>query len=258
MTNYFFFIKNFFNFENFIKYRYPISFFWVFLFLNPVIFSGLAGDDSYNSMVQGGEIYYSRAWYDSFFSEIEGWLRGAGRINVFYGLILRSFFYITHDILITKIVVLTVVATTVIVFGHIVENLCGSKNISFLSMFLIPLLCQFRNWHDPILGFFIIIPLTTLLCFSSYYYYLKFSSEKKIKNYVFSIILFILSVLSYEIAFAFSAVYFFNILFSKNKKIEFFYILLALSAIIFSRGFNLYTGEMHTYKNSIPVFDINV
>ena len=43
-------------YNNFLKYRYLVIFLRVFIFLNPNLFSGFGGDDSYNSQIYDAAI----------------------------------------------------------------------------------------------------------------------------------------------------------------------------------------------------------
>ena len=242
-------------YNNFLKYRYLVIFFWVFIFLNPILFSGFGGDDSYNSQIYGGSLSANHHWFfDDWYGAAKGWLQGSGRINFFLGILTKGLFNYIHNFYVLKFILLLLIATNVVIFGKVLEELKVSSDKVFLTLLLIPLFFQIRSYHDPIAGFYLLIPFTTLCIFLSFLFFLK---ENNLKKNIFLSFLFLnFALFSYEISLILIPIYFIQYFFYTNKKKLFsilfpiYIITIVISAKIyhFSLGINSNYPNVHIEK----------
>lgn len=200
--------------------------------------SGYFSDDSINSytngMVQEKQVSVLQFSKDIMFSWIQ-----SGRFFplAFY------YFYLYNTItslLLYKLSIILIILINEFVFSLLLFKLTKSRFFSICSLIIPPLLFQFRMYHDPILSFHWLEQLIFLLTITSL---ILFHSFLKVKNklyYVCSLLLFLLSLLIYEVAYSF--VFLFIIITFINVKTKLLrglyyvmpYILSVLSCIIIS------------------------
>jgi len=238
-------------YNNFLKYRYLVIFFWVFIFLNPILFSGFGGDDSYNSQIYGGSLSANHHWFfGDWYWEARGWLQGSGRINSGIGIITKGLFYYIHDFYILKFILLFLITINVLIFGKLLEELKVSPDKVFLILLITPLFFQIRRYHDPISNFFLIIPFATTCIFLSILFFLK---EKKMKKNIFLSFLFLnLSLFTYEISYILIPIYLIYYFFcTKKKKLVCILFPIYIIAIVLSAKIYHYSlGIKSTYPNA--------
>ena len=226
-------------------------------FLFPLLQSGFVSDDAYNSLIRGNILEKNQTFINYVLDLNWGWIKGSGRLYPIEHFSQTFLFYFIKNVFSFKIFKLTIILLSIYYFKKNVATFFKSKFLGNLSVLLLIIFFQFRLWHDPILGFAILIPMICLFFFSSLYYFQIFLEKDK-KKYLFrSLILYLLLLLTYEISYPLIVVYIAIAFFKSNLfrdvyfKLKFHYILLFL-VIIITIYFRLNVGE-----KSYPSLDQN-
>ena len=83
---------------------------------------------------------------------------------------------------------------------------------------MVPILFQFRYWHDPFLAF-ASIPLACLLLFVSLHLLIRYLETDRKSYYSYFVLIFLISLLSYELSYI-SPLFYFLISYLKNKSLK--------------------------------------
>jgi len=234
---------------------------WVVWVLFPLLDTGLMSDDAYNSQIAGTIITYGVTLWERLWSEIVGWAVGAGRIYPLNYMYLYTFYYFEPSVLLVKSITLSIICIDILLFSTIIRTLTRSRNLGYLCAFLVPLFFQFRFWHDPILGFTFLMPLMCMFLFLSILLLLKYLEKKENSYLVYFIILYLVSMLTYEITYAFVFVYIPILFFRSNRKgsIKFVLIVLFLTFSHFFLGKYIYLDRLVTEGTSTyPGYNLNL
>jgi hypothetical protein len=250
---------NFFIRENFqIIFLSFFAFFIVFVFLTPVLNSGYIADDSLNSLVKGTIDLNHQTIFVQVYGKIVYFLQYSGRfvpIAAFYPVI----FYFITNVFLYKLSILLFTILDIILFCFFIFRLTKIKSVFIIVPLLIPIFIQFRNYHDPILGYNLLLQilfffiLSALLLLQNYFY-----CNKKIYLFL-SAVFFELALLTYEIAFCFILLFLLLILTdgeqkSTTDKIKLFLVyIIALFIpliVILSRQF-LFKTVVNSYNGTI-------
>ena len=240
-----------------------LLFLWVVWVLFPLLDTGLVSDDAYNSQISGAILTQGVTLWQRIWEEVVGWAVGAGRIYPLNYIYLYVFYYFDPNILLVKLITLSIICIDVLLFSKIIRTLTRNQNLPYLCAFLIPLFFQFRFWHDAILGFTFLMPLMCLFFFVSILLLIKYLENKKNSYLIYLILLYIVSMLTYEIAYSFVLVYVSIFLFGFDKKnsVKFLLIVLFLTFGHFFLGqyihlSHLSEGGTSTYAGSKLNLDI--
>lgn len=226
-------------------------------FLFPLLQSGYVSDDAYNSLIKGSMLEKNQT-FNRYVSDLNwGWLKNSGRLYPIEHFSQTFLFYFINNLFVFKIIKLIIILLSVYFFRLNVIVFSKSKFFGNLCVLILLIFFQFRQWHDPILGFAVLIPLICFFLFSSLYYFQIFLENNK-KKYLFrSLILYLLLLLTYEISYPLIVLYIAIAFFKSNLfkdiylKLKFHYILLFL-VIIITIYFRLNVGE-----KSYPSLDQN-
>jgi len=236
---------------------------WVVWLLYPLLNTGLMSDDAYNSQISGKILADGITLWQMIWNEIVGWAVGAGRMYPLGYIYVYILYYFDPNILLVKSITLSIIYIDVLLFSKIIRTLTRNQNLGYLCAFLVPLFFQFRFWHDPILGFTFLMPLMCLLLFISILLLIKYLENKKNSYLFYLAILYIISMLTYEIAYAFIFVYIAVFLFEFDKKnsVKFLLIVLFLTFGHFFLGQYIHLGYLSeggapTYSGSKLNLDI--
>jgi len=181
--------------------------FVIILMLLPLMNSGFFGDDASNSFIKGDLQYTHQNLAQGILGSIKSWL-DQGRLFPVALITLYILFTFAGNLVVYKSLIILSVVVNILLFGYFIRIITNSLSVSFLSMLIMPILFQFREYHDPIMSFsmlqqnvflFIIISLILLV------FYIK--SSKKIYLFL-SVGMYLLSVLTYEIALTFFMLHF--------------------------------------------------
>lgn len=226
-------------------------------FLFPLLQSGYVSDDAYNSLIKGSMLEKNQTFQKYVLDLNWGWLKNSGRLYPIEHFSQTFLFYFINNLFVFKIIKLIIILLSVYFFRLNIIIFSKSKFIGNLCVLILLIFFQFRQWHDPILGFAVLIPLICFFLFSSLYYFQIFLENDK-KKYLFrSLILYLLLLLTYEISYPLIVLYIVIAFFKSNLfkdiylKLKFHYILLFL-VIIITIYFRLNVGE-----KSYPSLDQN-
>lgn len=217
-------------------------------FLYPLLQSGYVSDDAYNSMIRGSILEKETSFFKYVLDLNWGWLSNSGRLYPIEHFSQTFIFYFIKNLFLFKCLKLLLILFSIYYFRLNIIEFTNSKLLGNICILFLIVFFQFRQWHDPILGFAILIPLVCFFLFSSLYYYQAYLRINK-KNYLYkSILLYICLLLTYEISYPliilFIVIYYFksnsfnNI--SSTLKYHFIIFLLVILITIY---FRLNVGE---------------
>ena len=183
-----------------------------------IISTGYFSDDAYNSMVKGWLLNHDQDLLTKLINESKGWLVGSGRL--FPGSIFLTFgtFYYIDEILIFKSLTLILICLNLIYFYKNLLLITENNSVSLFSVFLVLIFFQYRQWHDPILGFENLLIVINLLFLSSLYYFNIYLITKDNKYIVLSLLLYVILILMYEVSYPLILIFIF-VSFLNNKKL---------------------------------------
>ncbi len=136
-----------------------------------------------------------------------GWATSLGRVIPLAFVFCYSLFYWCQSLIVYKCLVLTAALADVWVFYRLVKQIGKSTQLALLSAALVPLFIQFRAGWDPLLSFSCLYPLLALLLFSSLLLFSQYLESPSVRLLSFSLLLFWLSTLMFELVFPLGALY---------------------------------------------------
>ena len=225
---------------------------WVFYVLFPLLGIGFVSDDAYNSQILGKSIFDGSSIWEEISIEIKKWLFESGRFSPFAWLYTYGLYSLQPSPFVVKSITLAIIAVNVLFYSKIVHFITKDRNLSYLCAFIVPLLFQFRLWHDPIMAFTFMIPMLSLFLFTSLFLLIKYLEKNEAKTITLFIFLYILSLCTYELSYIFIIFYILIILFSSSRRgwwKPFLLVVIATSAhlliLIFYRDSNesIYPGS---------------
>lgn len=122
------------------------------LVISPMLNSGFISDDSWVSCISS----YSnlKSMLAGTFEQIFTQAKSYGHLLILSTLLGNVVFFLTrHDLFLYKLFIMAMVVVNVGLFEYFIYRLSRSRIFSLMSIVSLPLLFQFRNYHDPILSF---------------------------------------------------------------------------------------------------------
>tara|TARA_Y100000816_G_C26104948_1_gene586809 strand:+ start:406 stop:2151 length:1746 start_codon:yes stop_codon:yes gene_type:complete len=226
------------NIQNIILFSLSIY------FLYPLLNSGYISDDAYNSLIRGSMLEKNITFFQYLIELNWGWLNGSGRLYPIEHISQTFLFYFVDNLVIFKLIKLLVIVFSIYYFKKYINILTNSNEIGNLVFLTLIIFFQFRQWHDPILGFAILIPLICLFLFSSLYYFQLYLNNKNRKNLIKSLLLYICLILTYEISYLLIIIFFITAYYKSNSiKLSIYetkyYLFILFSALIITIYFRL-------------------
>jgi len=189
------------------------------LMLAPLLSSGFVSDDSFMSYTKGTFLYYNQNLGDSIYSSIKGWLLNIGRFDPLSIALMNTLFTIIgQNAFIYKLTILIFIIINILSFGYFIKLMTASRSMSLLAILMAPLFFQIRIYHDPIVSFHLLMQvvfLFTILSMISLISYLRNGGNKYL---ISSLLLYLLSLLSYELTYPFFILYFIIIYINSGNK----------------------------------------
>ena len=247
-------MSNFLNIKNKI-YILAILFIWTLWVVYPMINSGFIGDDAYNSLILGFLIQTGVPLWEHTFIEINSWATGAGRIWPFQWIYLYGLYgNITQNLLAIKFFTYFVIFVDVYLFYKILRTLTKSRDLSLLCAVIVPLFFQFRWFHDPILSFTFLMPMMCLFMLSSSILLIDYLENSKRTSLLFAVLIYILALLTYEIAYASVFLYIGIIALNSNKRRGIIFIIIMGLLTAFHLLSSKYLVNLHLEKSDVQTY----
>ena len=190
---------------------------WVCYVLLPLLSIGFISDEAYNSQILGKNISEGVTLWERLYSEIHGWLIGAGRFWPFNWFYKYGLYTLQPSAFTVKLITLFIVVFNVLLYSKIIHFITRDRNLSYLCAFIVPIFFQFRLWHDPIMAFTFMIPLISLFMFSTSYLLIKYLEKNSSKVLTIFSLLYLLSLWTYELTYIFISFYILIILFASQR-----------------------------------------
>ncbi|VVB69336.1 Concanavalin A-like lectin/glucanases superfamily protein [uncultured archaeon] len=237
--------------------------------LSPLLNSGFFGDDAATSFVNGDLAYSNLTLSQFIYNNINMWTYN-GRffpLAAVIGSLLLSF---VPNLFLYKLLAIAFNVINILIFAYLIRSMTGLRSLSLLAILSTPVFLQFRMFHDSIMSFTFLLQTVFFLTVISAIFLISYLKSGK-RIYLFSsLILYFLSMLTYEATLPFFILYILIIYFySENRnsryvlKLSFLFIALSLLCIsipIIIRihyGLPLVGGSDFTTGSSAYVPNIN-
>ncbi|MDA8079508.1 MAG: hypothetical protein M0Z79_11285 [Nitrospiraceae bacterium] len=164
--------------------------------LSPLLKSGFVSDDAVNSIERGVLMLTGQSRAASTYAAVKSWIFHNGRL--FPLSFIANAFQITDDLAWYKATTLAVVLFSIALFWLFVYLLMGSLPLAILSVSFLPLIFQFRLYHDPVLGFGWLQEFVFIYTVSSLILLVKYlKTDRRLFLYL-SVLVYCVAVLTYE------------------------------------------------------------
>jgi hypothetical protein len=173
---------------------------WVTAFHFTLLKSGYLLDDVYNSQITGALIHLKMTVWERTVAEVEGWIKGAGRLYPLSAWTYTLFHWV-HSVVAFKAIALAAVGFSVLLFSLLVLSLTESLPLAVLSVLFGTSLLQYRDWFDPILAFCFLLPVVSSLLFTSWWLWAKYLNTKSLTAMIGSVFFLLLALLTYELSY---------------------------------------------------------
>lgn len=174
---------------------------WTLFNLAALLKSGFISDDAYNSQIRGQIMQQGVTLNHRILEEVQGWLRGAGRLMLVTWYMTYSLYYFTQDVVVVKALTLAIIVVVIWIFYVFAKRETGSQGAALLGCMLLPCFFQFRAWHDPILAFTFLMPMTFGLTLGALVLFQRYLDGGARLLLLAGAVLYTLALLLYEIAF---------------------------------------------------------
>ena len=191
---------------------------WVLYVLFPLLDVGFISDDSYNSQIVGKNLFEGVSFWQDLFIDIKSWLVGNGRFSPFAAFYTKGLYSLQPSPYIVKSITLAIIALNVLFYSKIIRFITKNTRLSYICGFMVPLLFQFRMWHDPFIGFTFLVPLISMFLFASLLVLTKYLEKNEVKTISLFLFLHVISLCTYELSYIFIVFYILIVLFSSSKR----------------------------------------
>lgn len=163
----------------------------------PLWQAGFYSDDALNSNLNGLLTVYNESLLHFIYMHINYWL-SAGRFFPVTITALYSLWFYCYDLTIYRVVHWVLLMVCLMVFSKFIYRITRQVKISLLFLVIIPLFWSVTSGSCGLTGFSPLLPLITLLITSSLFFFKGYLQDGKQKDYLLSIISYLLALLSYE------------------------------------------------------------
>lgn len=217
-----------------------------FITVSPVLNSGYTGDDSFESLTEGTILINHDTLAGYTYDKAKYFIIQYGRFDP-----LQFYYYTVYyltDLHVYKTLVIISIIIDLLLFGYFIKLITKSPILGILSIIIMPAFFQQRLFHDPILGYHMLMQLILFISIISWIFLYNYLKKGKIIDLVISLIIFTISLSIYEVTYVFCLIPIaMVILYSENKdmiwklKVSSFYAILSsifISIPILIRVFN--------------------
>ena len=181
------------------------------LVLAPLLSSGFVGDDVPNSLYLARSTLQAQGanLLQTGITNLLPWIK-AGRFfpGTLYSNVL--FYFVDGNAIALKVFVLALILLDLLLLSWLVVLLTRSRALGILTILLPPLLFQFREpiYHDPIVAFAGLLPVVFTYVLASLILFVFYLKTDRRRFLVASLVLYALSLVTYEITIAMFPLYF--------------------------------------------------
>jgi hypothetical protein len=167
-----------------------------------ILQSGYFNDDIINSQVPGIVPYIFDTIFDLTKFYFLEWVNNQGRFFPlgWYGYYVFGYL---DTLLAYKAFCLSSIIFSIFLFGYFVYELCQSKKLAYLVILISPVLFQYRFYFDPFLSWGSFMQIMLVYTCISLICLIKYARTKKTGFLIVSLLFYIFSLLTYEIAYSF-------------------------------------------------------
>lgn len=177
----------------------------MFICLQPALSGGFNWDDAFFSveaqaMRVSGESIFKRVW-----QEIVDYVR-IGRINPFATFHFLVFYFIP-DAFAYKLMLVLLTLLDGFLFYRFLSLLGREHRPALAALLIVPLCFQLRLYHDPLNSYYGLMQVMLCELLGSLNLFLRWLEEKKPAQLIFSLLLFAMGLMSYEMFFPLTALF---------------------------------------------------
>lgn len=180
--------------------------------------TGFYFDDTLNSQIDGYLKYNNESILDFTNTVTVSWFKEGRILNFFYLYPIWAGPFKSLNTYKTILIITNLIS--IILFGFILKKIIKSNNIFWLSLILLPIFFQFKNYPDSITSFHLLLQLIWIKFSLSIIFFIKYLKENKKKYLLISLTLYTLMLLMfYEVAyFLFPIIIFLSFIQKKEVK----------------------------------------
>jgi hypothetical protein len=172
---------------------------YVVLSLSPMLSSGYYSDDMVNSSLKGSIEIQNISIANYIKKQINDWLI-QGRLFPLGLIITYTVAYYINKLVVYKTIVMVMVIINILLLGKLTERISGDKYVALLTMIIIPILFQFRLYHDPILAFRGMTQIFMTFMLSSLILFIKYLETNRLRDIIISLLFYNFTLYIYEIS----------------------------------------------------------
>ncbi len=213
---------------------------YIIISLFPLLKSGYYFDDSINSYTKGIIKYENKSLWELTYFYFISWIKNQGRFFPFAWYV-YTVYTVLNSLILYKIFILISVVINIFLFSCILIKISGSKSITYLCILLIPIMIQFRYYHDPVLSYHFLLQILLSSILLSLIFFHKYLVNKSLNSIIISCGFYLFALCTYEISYVFFVLYFILALFiSKNVVKSFKFTAPFFGLAIFFIGLSFY------------------
>jgi|GEM_PF-3238353 len=172
--------------------------------LAPVLKTGYFSDDLVNAMENARAHYMGWNAFQYYLRQIHSLIWDGHRLMLFASPLVIP--YLVPNLILYKSMVVAGVTGNIILFAYCLNSVLKSRYFGFFVAGIIPLLLQFRLYHDPILSFYLFLPGMAFWMLLTLFFLNRYLATRQRYNLVISLVAFNLFLYSYEVSYLFPVV----------------------------------------------------
>ena len=172
--------------------------------LAPVLRTGYFSDDLLNALENARAHYMGWNFFQYYLRQIHALIWNEHRLMLFASPLVVP--YLVPNLILYKSMVVAAVTGNVILFAYYLNSLLKSRYFGFLAAGIIPLLLQFRLYHDPVLSFHLFLQVMAFWMLLTLFFLNRYVITRQRHNLIISLIAFNLFLYSYEVSYLFPVV----------------------------------------------------
>ncbi len=179
---------------------YALIVLYVSMSLLPLLSSGYYSDDLILSTLKGQLELQNTSLGQYVIDEFRNDITSMGRLDPVHLLARHPISYVFYDVHHNKMFVLSMILINVLLFGCLIHIVTRDRHVSYLAMLVLPILFQFRLYHDPILSFSgrMQIFVSLILCAMIFLY--KYLEHNRKRHLLVSLVAYNLALYFYEVS----------------------------------------------------------